>query len=608
MAHWTGAPVEEDTLRRMADAAAYRGPDGTGFWRHGKVGLGFLALQLTPESEGEVAPLVQGGLILAADVRIDNRAELLPLLRREGALARAAPSDAEVILAAYRVWGPDCAGRLEGDFAFALWDAEQERFFAARDPMGMRPFYYREEPGRFLFASEAKQILALPDVPARIFEPALLAHIAGPYGERDWSFFRGILQLAPGHSLTASAEGVRVRRFWDLDPGARTRHRREADYVDEFRALFQDAVACRLRSRRPVGLLLSGGVDSGSIASMAGWLMERGEAEPAGFRSYCWAFDDLSDGDERGISDVIVDRYRLDRTDVPADEGWPLQGYPDHGPDRDDPHLWPYQPLHDRSLDRAAAEGMGAVLTGDRGDEVVGDWVYDYPGMFRAGRWRLLARELEALGRPGWRGLKQKVLRPLLRPAASRGRGRPLAPWIPPEAASRWGLEEVVRETPGPRLFQDPALQLRYERIFSFPGIRIAVAGERRRAVRGLGFADPWSDVRIARFILSVPQWMVHRVTEPKRLAREGLRGVVPEKVRMRTGKTIPHGLFERGLMDRAVPTVRKLLRSSMAAELGLLDVDRLRLEFEAFLEGKTPRHDFWWPLTAEFWLRQHWR
>jgi asparagine synthase (glutamine-hydrolysing) len=195
----------------------------------------------------------------------------------------------------------------------------------------------------------------------------------------------------------------------------------------------------------------------------------------------------------------------------------------------------------------------------------------------------------------------------MLKPQSSRRPPFPLAPWVPQQAVSRWDLEETAR-TPEPTLFRDPARQLRYERIFCLPGMRIALANGRRRAARGLGFADPWSDSRIARFVLSIPQWRVQRVTEQKHLAREGLRGIVPEEVRMRTGKTLPVGLFDRGFRERAVETVRDLIRNPIAADMGLLDADRLRQEYEAFLAGCTPRHDFWWPLTAEFWLRQHWR
>jgi asparagine synthase (glutamine-hydrolysing) len=351
--------------------------------------------------------------------------------------------------------------------------------------------------------------------------------------------------------------------------------------------------------------MLSGGVDSGSIAAMAGWLLERREASPAGFRAYSWAFEDLVDCDERKISDVIVNRYGLEKTDISADQEWPLQRYPEHPPDRDEPHLWVYQPLIDRTLERAAAEGVGVLLTGDRGDEVVGDWVWDHPGMFLAGRWRLLQRELQALGQPGWPGFKRRVLRPLIKGNAPR-RSMGLAPWLRPEAVSRLGLEQVIHDGVSPGLYRDASRQLRHERIFSFTGMRIALAGERRSAARGMGYADPWSDLRLAEFVLAIPQWRVNRVSEPKRLAREALKGVMPEEVRAKTGKTIPETLFDRGFKDRAIPAVRDLLREPISEKMGLLEGERLRHEFEDFLAGKPVRHDFWWPLSAEFWLRAH--
>ena len=603
--NWTGAPAEEALLQKMARAAAHRGPDGTGYWRAGSAGLGLLSLQLDPESAGGTEPFSSHGQVLVADARIDNRSDLVPTLRQAGELRLEAPSDPEIILAAYRVWGLQCAEHLIGDFAFAIWDGPQGRLFAARDPMGMRPLYYREEASRLIFASEVKQILAVPDVPTQIFEPALLAHIAGPFGRPEWSFYKGIQQLAPGNTLVAERGRARVRRFWGPDPGARIRYRREAEYAEHFRDLFQEAVACRIRSHRPVGLMLSGGVDSGSIAAMAGWLLERQVISSGGFRTYSWAFDELADCDERAVSDVIVNRYRLEKVDIWGDQEWPLHAYPAHPPNRDDPHLWVYQPLIDLTLERAKLDGMGLVLTGDRGDEVVGDWVWDHPGMFLAGRWSLLKRELQALGQPGWRGFKRRVLRPLVK-GGDVHRAMPLAPWLTPEAVSRCGLEQVIADFKQPKRFADSSRQLRYERIFSFTGMRIASAVERRSASMGIGSADPWSDRRLAEFILAIPQWRVNWVSEPKRLAREALKGVMPEQVRKRTGKTIPGSLFDRGFKERAIPAVRDLLRDPLSAQMGLVDAGRLRQHYETFLAGKPVQHDFWWPLSAEFWLRAH--
>ena len=169
---FSGAPVEGKVLSRMAKAASYRGPDGIRYWTKGNIGFAHLALNITPESVQERQPIVNqaGNIILSADVRLDNRRELISDLTDGGWLKQEEPGDAELIMAAYLCWGSECAEHLLGDFAFGLWDGLQKRFFAARDAMAMRAFYYRVEPQRLLFTTEVKQILAVPGVPVNIFE------------------------------------------------------------------------------------------------------------------------------------------------------------------------------------------------------------------------------------------------------------------------------------------------------------------------------------------------------------------------------------------------------------------------------------------------------
>ena len=182
--NFDGAPVQSEVLFQMGESAAHRGPDGTGYWFEGSVGLVHQSLTITAESLREVQPLVseRGDLVLTADARIDNRDDLIRSLTTKEYLTEPDPTDADLILNAYECWGTDCPAHLIGDFAFAIWDAAKQSLFAARDPMAMRAFYYRIEPRRMLFATEVKQILATPDVPIRIFESAVGAHLAGLFG------------------------------------------------------------------------------------------------------------------------------------------------------------------------------------------------------------------------------------------------------------------------------------------------------------------------------------------------------------------------------------------------------------------------------------------
>ncbi|MEN8144866.1 MAG: asparagine synthase-related protein [Gemmatimonadota bacterium] len=600
--------VPHARLDLLVQAARFRAVDGCHTWKGNGAALAQLAHFLTLRSaqrsypHSEPIPDTDDALHLVASARIDNRDELLELLRPKGLIRHDDPADEELILGAYQQWGDGCGSRLIGDFAFAIWDTQRRRLFAARDPMGMRPLYVRMEPAGLIFASEAQQIVGLPGVPQRLHEAAVAGHLAGPFGRTDWSFFEGIEQLSPGHSLVAEAAGVRTWRFWDIDPGNEVRYRREGQYAEHLRQLLWQAVADRLRCARPVGLSLSGGMDSGSIASVAG---AQGAQE---LRTYSWAFDELSGCDERHISGLITDAFSLAATDIPADDAWPLAEYPKHGPHPDDPLLFTYEALADRTLDRARLDGVGVLLSGERGDEMFGDWIYDLAGLLRSGRLRGFIREIAAHKKVYRRSTLGTVRAALFPSAASAPQPFEQPPaWVQPDFAGRTDLQEIARGSAPTPPDVGTVRQARYGRIFMFAGMRRSVALERRRAARGLEYADPWSDRRIAEFIMAVPPHIVTRLSDPKRLLRQAMKGTTPDAALDQAGKIEPVALFHRGFRERAIHTVRDLLTDSRMAAHGFVDPGVLRQAFEAYVDGNPGRHDFWWPLTLEMWLRAYW-
>src|SRR3989442_1012999 len=197
-----GRPTEPAELDRMLARLAHRGPDGAGAWRHGPVALGHRMLHTTPESLRECQPLVgtTGDLVLVADARIDNRAELCPLLP-----APSDATDAELILAAYERWGEHCPEHLLGDFAFAIWDGRAQRLFCARDHFGVKPLYYHHRPSRlFAFASEIKGLLALADIPRRLNETRVAAYLVPLFEDKEVTFYEEIVRLPPAHRMVVS--------------------------------------------------------------------------------------------------------------------------------------------------------------------------------------------------------------------------------------------------------------------------------------------------------------------------------------------------------------------------------------------------------------------
>lgn len=630
-ASFDGVPVTSALVEGMCAAAAHRGPDGTRLWRGDGAVLAHQALNLVPEELGRPQPVVDGGLVVVADARLDNRPALVDALARAGVAQAAKRSDAALILSAFRRWGEQCAEHLIGDYAFVVWEEGRRRLFAARDPLGMRSLAYRVEPGnRVLFATEVKQILAAHGVPARVFEPAVAADFAAHFGRSDWSFYEGIALLPPGHAMTVDRDGHRVWRFWDIDPDFVIEHADERSHAEQLHDVFCEAVAARLRTQKPAGILLSGGLDSGSAASAAGWLLERTAVPAPSLHACCWAFESLPQCDERHISRHIVQRYGLGCLEVPADEAGPLACFPEHLPDRDDPMLGAFQPLIEHSLEALRAAGVGVVLGGDRGDLVIGNTGYSYVDMARARQWETLRFELrthrQVLGDPWARLLGRHFVGPL----AIRLRRRSLREWISwsrdrmqarvgSGALSpypKWVREDLVRRVALDDVLAAPghvpeglvgSRGKRYRSIFTQLHVRGIARSERLYARYGVGFADPFSDPRVAALAIAVPQQVLNRPDDfSKPLMRQAMFGVMPEAARRAATKIVPSPLYEGDMRGRAVPLVRELLTDPQVAERGWVDGTALRHHYEAAVSGQPLRAEFWWTLGVELWLRAH--
>jgi asparagine synthase (glutamine-hydrolysing) len=599
-------PIPPDTLKRMTQAAPHRGPATTHTHHHAHLA------HHTHHPHDPPQPLTHHHLTLIASARIDNHDDLLPHLQPH--LTTPHPTDAQLILAAHHHWGHDAPHHLIGDYAYALYDHHHHTLLAARDPMGMRPLYYHHTPHRTAIASEINQLLQLPDVSAKLFEPMVAAHLAGPFGRDEWTFYEGIHRLRPGHVLLVTAAGARSWAFWQPDPERRERYPREEDYAERFRELFLRSVHDRLRPPGTHGLMLSSGVDSGSIAAAAGWLWQQRTVDRP-IRTYSWAFEELADADERSVSRQITDRFGLPAVAVPGDDAWPLAGYPAHGPERDDPFLAVYQPLMDRSFAAAASDGLRSLMSGDRGDPLMGDSVFDHLEPILRGRWPLAWRELAAharlAGTSRARIARRWLVRPALeavglRPRARLDPRRALPEYVRPDWAARTGLLDTIAADTSPPQVRGHARSARLARVLRFRGLLDPVPQERRRARFGLEFADPWADRRVTEFVLAVPPWRVQRPSEPKRLARRALHGILPRDVAASLGKVEPVALFERGFRERARDIVLDLATNTRMAELGFVDPVAYRTAVEAFVAGDWPRLDPWWPLTLEIWLRAH--
>jgi asparagine synthase (glutamine-hydrolysing) len=618
----------------MMAAAAHRGPDGTGRHVSGGVALGHLRHDLAPESVGETQPRAfdNGAIVLTASARIDNRADLIRILRPAGLIHVARPTDSDLIAASYRKWGTDCASFLIGDYAFALWDARERLLFAARDPMALRPLYYRHDGRRFLFASEVSQILAVPGVPTGLSEAAVGLHLALSPLPLEETFFEAVTQLPAGWGLQYDGQTVRTWKFWKPDDACAVRYRDHSDYADHLRELLKESVRARLRSRHPVGVWLSGGLDSGSVAATAGWL-RHGNSDLPPIHAYSWIFRELPECDERHISDEIVAHYGLRVGYLSAEGAAPLNGRSPIVTHPDEPLLQVYSPLLDLALQQARADGVGIIMSGFRGDPMTESGEFDYIDLLVRGMWGRIAKDLLKyrrrvpdwpvhkilwdrfalptgrllLSTPGTAATSMAVREALLaRRVPYPARAFPT--WVNPDFARRTALKPRVRTAlPAASRLRGIARRSRFQSIFHPHFSRAAVEQERHNATWGIAYADPWSDRRIAEYVLAVPANVLSRFGDEKRITRQAMRGIMPEAARRAARKIVPAPLFQRVMRQDGREAILKLFTGSRLADRGFVDECRLREDYLCFLNGGPEDPRIWNAITAEMWLRRHW-
>lgn len=273
--------VEPDMISRSVQLLRRRGPDDGGVWTERNVGLGHRRLSVLDVTSAAHQPMIsgEGRYVIVHNGEIYNFRELREELDSNPGSWQSR-SDTEVILAAYDKWGPDCVTFFHGMFAFAIWDRQKEVLFAARDRMGVKPFYYHCSPACFAFASRSKALLKLaPAVSREIDEQGLRFYLGNGYIPAPYSIYQDIRKLPPAHYLLLDRRGLRLERYWDfrhIKPELSWEKRREEDLLDELEEIVNRSVRSRMVSDVPIGAFLSGGIDSSLVAA----IMSKYAAEP----------------------------------------------------------------------------------------------------------------------------------------------------------------------------------------------------------------------------------------------------------------------------------------------------------------------------------------
>ena len=275
------SPVLPAEIDAMISAQKFSIADKRESWVHGAVGLGCAHTRGQPQNGHDPhAMTTDHDLVITFDGRIDNRKELLAILRPEAGYASL--TDPQLVLAAYEKWGLDCPEHLLGDFALAIWDPQKYRLLCARDHFGVKPFYYYASESVFLFASTPESLLACGHIRTRIYEERIADFLVEPLEgvDKSSSFYQDVFRLLPGHILIVQPEGILQQRYWELCPADLEGGRTEADYVASFSSIFAESVQCRLDDTTVPASMLSGGIDSSSIVGIGRRVLAEAGREP----------------------------------------------------------------------------------------------------------------------------------------------------------------------------------------------------------------------------------------------------------------------------------------------------------------------------------------
>jgi asparagine synthase (glutamine-hydrolysing) len=616
--HRDGTPVDRLNLTGMITTLKHRGPDGQDVSCRQNIALGHQHFWTTPEEVGERQPLWtnDGRFGLVFDGRLDNRDELLPALGLYGNAARHT-SDATLVLRCYEKWDEQCFGRFLGPFALVIYDKARQRVVCARDPLGDRTLFYYLDDRIFLAASEEQALLDHPAVSDELDETTLAYYFAVRVPGDGRTFFKGVHELLPAHTLTVHVEQVRKQRYWDVDPEARLSYRSDAEYGDHFRELLDTSVRRCLRTVGRPGIMMSGGLDSASVAALAArQLVGAGRSER--LCTLSWVFDHFTECDERSYMDPLVARYGLNTIRVKGDDDWPLrEPFPTDVFNPGHPHVNPYHLLKRRLYQAAHDNQVRVLLTGAFGDELYSgaqDWLLDLilehrhseasseflQLVRRFGFKRVLAsRSLRRVG--GWLlGYEPGTQRRLRLPGVRRPEQ---APWLTGYA------RQLLPDPDADPIIAGKARRPDQRRVLLGMYGASGATGETATASRfAIEHRYPYRDRQLIQFMLAIPAYQLYKRQRYKHILRSGMADLLPDAILSREGSTSLLPFYRYGLQQQEKLFSRVVLSAHAATWRRFVGAHWLEsVPWQQLADGKDGPATLlpWRALSLEIWIQE---
>jgi len=527
------APIDRTLLERLTDALLFRGPDAQRTWFRGQIGFGHTLLRSATDCREEQQPLsLDGSTWIVSDARVDGRRDLIASLRSHGQQCLDDAPDAELIVRAYQVWDENCVDHLIGDFVFAIWNSQARRLFCARDHFGMKPFFYARVGNSFIFSNTLDCLRHHPAVSDRLNDLAIADFLLFDKNQNlGTTSFADILRLPPAHTLECRDGNVATRRYWRLPEMARP-----LDYQDpqeclaHFRELFDTAVSDRLRGDS-AGILLSGGLDSPTVAASARRILAKRNSA-FDFRAYSMVHDRLIPHEERHYAGLVAKALSIPIYFLPADDSRLFDNYDDPAYRKPEPAHFP---MGFRNFDpyEHIARFSRTALTGFGGDPALASLLSaHFRRLFKDRRFgRMVTDTARFLGAEG--RFSRLYARKRWRRWFGQKRSPQFCSWVEPGFVKRLGLRErwetldievEARTNQSVRPEGYAAVASPYWTL-TFEPFDPGILGTRVQS------CHPFFDLRVLKFLLALPAlpWC-----SDKEILRQAESAVLPDDVRLR--------------------------------------------------------------------------
>jgi len=608
-------PSSADISAMITDIA-YRGPDGVGqiCLEADGVALGHRRLSILDLSSAGNQPMASadGRFWLVFNGEIYNYLEIRRDLAALGRTFRSG-SDTEVLLYAYEQWGPSCLERFMGMYAFAIWDRTKQELFAARDRLGIKPLYYRETAHGLLFASEIKSILAVQKDPRDVDVSLIDAYMDFGYVPGEHTLHRGIKRLLPGHTLTWHDNRTTISKYWDLRFGEQGQDEID-DCADRIKGLLKDSINLHLRSDVPLGVFLSGGLDSSAVVA----LLSPGAS--CGLKTFSVAYDFGPDYDETPYAREVAAAFSTDHHETRVTPRQFLDFVPSYIWHMDEP-VTEAAAISLYYVSKLAREHVVVCLSGEGSDELFAG--YDFylynlaiekarrifgSGIFRglagliakAGRFAKIRKYLELAGQPleeRYRGISSYE--------QGKKAGLYSSGFARCAAEGNVNCNAFIEGLFTRSRHWDPLSRMLYFDTKTWLVDDLLIKADRMSMATSIELRVPFLDHRLVEYAAAVPSRYKIHGTNTKFILKRIMEGQLPERIvrRRKMGFPTPLEIMFRGdLFDYAHDT----LLSQQAVDRGYFDADAVKKLLYDHRNSKAANHrEIWQLLVLEEWHRR---